>query len=125
MNTDDKPSIVVIDDDGELLAKLQTSLERNLSQDDADIRIWMPNEGQDPFVEFNQLVDDSTVLVVADYDLTKNGVTGLFGVLIVSWCQARSIPVGDFSRANVISLPSEPNLFELRVPTDVEEAASY
>lgn len=125
MNTDDKPSIVVIDDDGELLAKLQTSLERNLSQDDADIRIWMPNEGQDPFVEFNRLVDDSTVLVVADYDLTKNGVTGLFGVLIVSWCQARSIPVGDFSRANVISLPSEPNLFELRVPTDVEEAASY
>jgi hypothetical protein len=49
----------------------------------------------------------------------------LFGVSIVSWCQARFIPVGDFSRANVTRLPREPNLFELRVPTGIDEAARY
>jgi hypothetical protein len=72
-----------------------------------------------------QRVDDDTVLVVTDFDLTKNGLTGLFGATIVSWCQARSIPVGDFSRANVGDLPTEPNLFELRVPTDIDAGGAF
>jgi hypothetical protein len=43
----------------------------------------------------------------------------------VGWCQARSLPVGDFSRGNATVLPKEPNLFELRVPTSIGEAAQF
>ena len=32
---------------------------------------------------------------------------------------------GDFSRANLTNLPKEPALFELRVPSDIDEAARY
>jgi hypothetical protein len=38
---------------------------------------------------------------------------------------AVGIPVGDFSRGNVATLPKEPTLFELRVPTDIQEATTY
>ena len=120
-----QPSIVLIDDDDELLTKLQQALERELAQDGVEIRTWKPDEGEDPLDEFQRRADDDTVLVVTDYDLTKSGMTGLFGVSIVSWCQTRLIPVGDFSRANLTTLPSEPALFELRVPSDIEGGARY
>lgn len=125
MSPDGQPSIVIIDDDEELLTKLSKALERAVVQDGVEIRTWKPEEGQNPIEEFERLVDNETVLVVTDYDLTKLGMTGLFGVSIVSWCQARSIAVGDFSRANRTSLPKEPALFELRVPPDVDEGARY
>ncbi len=125
MSTGVRPSVLLIDDDDELLTRLKGSLEQSLAPDDVEVRTWMPDDGQDPREEFDRRVDDDTVLVVTDYDLTKKGVTGLFGVIIVSWCQARSIPSGDFSRGNVASLPTEPNLFEFRVPTDIDEAARY
>lgn len=120
-----QPSVVLIDDNEEKLNELQRALEIKLSEDDVGIKAWKPTNGEDPFDRFNELVDSDTVLVVTDYDLTKAGLTGLFGVSIVSWCQARFIPAGDFSRGNLGSLPSEPNLFELRVPTEIEEAARY
>lgn len=125
MSPDSQRSVVIIDDDAELLTKLRNALERELSQEGVEIRTWKPEEGENPIEEFDRLIDDETVLVVTDYDLTKNGMTGLFGVSIVSWCQARSIPVGDFSRANLPSLPKEPTLFELRIPSTVDEGASY
>jgi hypothetical protein len=122
----DRPfSLVVIDDDEALLAELVQRLRQNLASETVDIRTWAPVDGEQPLKIFEGLVDDETVLVVTDYDLTRKGVTGFFGVTIVSWCQARSIPVGDFSRGNATSLPREPNLFELRVPTDVDDAAAY
>ena len=52
-------------------------------------------------------------------------MTGLFGYTVVGWCQLKSIPVGDFSRQNVDDLPKEPNLFELRVPSDPDEGAAF
>lgn len=125
MSPDSQPSLVVIDDDDELLTRLRQALEQKLAQDGAEIRTWKPEERQNPIEEFNRRIDDDTVLVVTDYDLTKNGMTGLFGVSIVSWCQGRLIPVGDFSRANLTSLPKEPALFELRVPSDIDEGATY
>jgi hypothetical protein len=125
MSPDNQPSIVVIDDDEELLGKLRDALENDLVNDGVVVRTWKPDEGENPVEEFGRLVDEDTVLVVTDYDLTKNGMTGMFGVSIVSWCQARSIPVGDFSRANLTTLPKEPALFELRVPSDIDEAARY
>ena len=93
MSYDKQPSVVVIDDDEELLDKLRDALELALGGDGVVVRIWKPDEGENPVEEFGRLVDDETVLVVTDYDLTKNGMTGFFGVSIVSWCQARSIPV--------------------------------
>jgi hypothetical protein len=118
-------SIVVIDDDEGLLRRLREALELELRDDSVEIRTWMPLQDENALKEFESRVDDDTVLVVTDYDLTKKGATGLFGASIVSWCQARSIPVGDFSRANVATLPSEPALFELRIPTEIDEGARY
>lgn len=125
MTLNDQPSIVIIDDNEELLQRLEQELAPHVAGDDVIIRAWRPNDGEDPYARFQGLVDGSTVLVVTDYDLTKTGLTGLFGVSIVSWCQARFIPAGDFSRGNLTNLPREPNLFELRVPTDIGEAARY
>jgi hypothetical protein len=119
------PSIVVIDDNGTLLAQLTEGLKSRLADEGVEIRSWMPTKGDDPVKAFEEVVDDGTVLVVTDYDLTRNGLMGLFGVSIVSWCQGRLIPVGDFSRGNSTALPSVPNLFELRVPTVADEATKY
>jgi len=43
----------------------------------------------------------------------------------VEWCQALAIPVGDFSRGQQSLLPTRPNLFELRVPTQADEAPRF
>ena len=119
----EKPSILLIDDNGENLKKLVDRLAELLP--DAKLNDWCPTEEEGPPADaFVKRIDEATVLVVTDYDLTT-GVKGLFGHSIVGWCQSRSIPVGDFSRANIAALPKEPNLFELRVPTDEEEGAAF
>lgn len=125
MTSADRPSIVIIDDNEELLRDLEEQLKDLMTGEDVAIKAWRPSEGEDPYATFEGLVDNGTALVITDYDLTRTGLTGLFGVSIVSWCQAQFIPAGDFSRGNRSSLPREPNLFELRVPTDVTEAAQY
>lgn len=121
-DSDGQQSIVVIDDDGDLLHKLATGLRENLAEEGVEVRTWRPSADQDPRAEFDGLVDAGTTLVITDYDLTRNGLTGLFGLSIVSWCQARLIPVGDFSRGQASTLPHEPNLFELRIPTSLDKA---
>jgi hypothetical protein len=120
-----RPSIVIIDDDAEYLGRLSSALERYTSEDGVLIERWRPVDGEDPFGKFEEIANSDTALVITDYDLTKSGLTGLFGVSIVSWCQARFIPAADFSRGARTNLPREPNLFELRMPTAVEEAARY
>jgi hypothetical protein len=105
MSAVDTRSLLLIDDDGDLLAKLQAALEEELSDEAVEIRIWKPDHDDNPVDVFAKLVDPETVLVVTDYDLTRNGLTGLFGASIVSWCQSRLLPVGDFSRGNIVSLP--------------------
>lgn len=126
MTSIDRSSIVLIDDNEELLDELQRALQVHAVADDIVIKVWRPVNGDDPYEEFKKMVDSKTVLVVTDYDLTKTGLTGLFGVSIVSWCQARFIPAGDFSRGNISNLPREPNLFELRIPSsNTDEAAVY
>jgi hypothetical protein len=118
-------SVLLIDDDEDLLAKLGDELRPYAEEDRVEVRSWRPSDGENPISQFHDMVDDRTLLVVTDYDLTGAGLTGLFGASIVSWCQARFIPAGDFSRGNRVSLPSEPNLFELRVPTDMKAAVRY
>jgi len=119
-------SILLIDDDPQLLDELVGALTALLEEGEAEIRLWVPtkDEADAPSV-FAQKTDPDTVLVVTDYDLTAQGRTGLFGATVVGWCQARAIPVGDFSRGNNSALPKAPNLFELRVPTDSAAAAVF
>lgn len=119
------PSLVLIDDDPALLAALAEQIADELKDERCAIKTWAPEDGQDPSARFDDLVDQQTVLVITDSDLTQHGLNGLFGATIVSWCQARLLPVADFSRGNVADLPSEPNLFELRLPTEANDSARY
>lgn len=124
--TKGKPSILLIDDVENLLEEMRENLAKLISEDEVEVKTWQPTDtNANPFNTFENLIDDDTVLVITDYDLTSKGVTGLFGPSIVGWCQARSLPVGDFSRGNATTLPKEPNLFELRVPTFAVEAAKF
>lgn len=118
-------SLLLIDDSHKLLNELAEQLKLLLADDEVEIRTWEPTKDEDSQASFLKLVDEDTVLVVTDYDLTSQGRTGLFGSSIVGWCQSRAIPVGDYSRGNNHSLPKEPNLFELRVPTDETESAKF
>lgn len=120
-----KPSIVLIDDELELLNKLKAEVSKILSGDDVDIRPWQPtSKDNNPLETFEKFIDEETIIVATDYDLTGKGMKGLFGHAIVGWCQQRSIPVGDFSRAKETALPEEPSLFELRVPPNDEVKAA-
>lgn len=120
-----RPSILLIDDNESVLQGLVENLTRKLGHDDVDVRSWVPRlEDGELDKAFSDRVDDQTVLVITDYDLTTS-VKGLFGLSIVAWSQKRSIPVGDFSRGKQDSLPKEPNLFELRVPPSDEEGAAF
>ena len=119
------PSILIIDDDESLLGTLHAELADVLGTNAPDIREWSPKAEDGPAEGmFQSKIDDGTVLVVTDYDLTSRGERGLFGPSIVDWCQTRTIPVGDYSRQHT-GLPKEPNLFELRVPMNAGKAAPF
>lgn len=119
-------SILVIDDNDQVLNGLSDNLRRELANEAVDIRTWMPAQADDdPEAAFKSKLDGGTALVVTDYDLTTKGLRGLFGVSIVAWSQMAAIPVGDFSRGHKDSLPKEPNLFELKVPPNDEEGAAF
>jgi len=119
-------SILLVDDNDDLLKALAAALAHELPAGEAEIRTWVPKRSEeDPKAAFDERIDSDTTLVVTDYDLTSQGQTGLFGSSVVAWCQTRAIPVGDFSRANAGALPKEPDLFELRIPTDVTQAARF
>lgn len=120
---ENKRSILLVDDNKENLTSLVGRLSALLPG--VELIAWWPTDHDGPPADaFNARVNADTVLVVTDYDLTTT-VKGLFGLSIVAWCQARSIPVGDFSRGNVAVLPKEPNLFEMRVPIDEVESAKF
>jgi hypothetical protein len=119
-----KRTILLIDDKEEFLGALVTELKKRVGED-AEIQSWVPRKSDVPVETFNKLLDGSDVqLVVTDYDLTEQGQLGFFGATVVDWCQNRGIPVGDFSRGHASSLATEPNLFELRVPVESNEAAA-
>lgn len=118
-------SILLIDDNQAVLDGLRHQLNGHLPEN-LEVRCWLPNKDEDdPAVVFGSLVDEDTILVATDYDLTSKGMKGLFGLTIVGWCQTRSIPVGDFSRGHIRDLPDEPNLFELRVPPNDVDGAGF
>jgi len=118
-------SIVLIDDKPEMTTSLGAVLRPQLEGVGVRLETWNPDKRDDDIREkFDSLVGEGTALVVTDYDLTRAGVMGLYGTTIVGWCQQARIPVGDFSRGYKAALPSEPNLFEIRIPTDDDTAAA-
>lgn len=119
------PNLLLIDDVADNLEALRQRLAALMPIAEVEIRTWAPTEDDGPPADaLDARVDEQTALVITDYDLTTS-VKGLFGLSIVGWCQKKSIPVGDFSRGNVAALPKEPNLFELRVPSDYEQGAVF
>ncbi len=119
-------SILLIDDDEDSLNQLAAGLSAALPATEVEIRTWAPTrDEEDPRAAFERRLDPETTLVITDYDLTSHGLTGLFGSSIVAWCQARGIPVGDFSRRTAHALTKQPDLFELRVPTDPPKSVAF
>jgi hypothetical protein len=116
-------TILLIDDKEEFLDALAAELRRRLGGE-AQIKAWAPKKSEVPVKVFEKLLEDDIRLVVTDYDLTEQGQLGFFGSTVVDWCQNRGIPVGDFSRGHASSLATEPNLFELRIPVESNEAAA-
>jgi hypothetical protein len=118
-------SVLLIDDKQSAVDELAAALSNLLPAGSVDIRTWVPtDDDDDPHEAFLSKVDEGTTLVVTDSDLTSQGQLGLFGASVVAWCQQLAIPVGDYSR-QLPSLPKEPELFELRVPSDPQAAAAY
>ena len=118
-----KPSILLVDDEIESIQRLRDLLYKLLG-DDVELIVWQPTSKGSTREAFDCQITEHTALVVTDYDLTTS-VHGLFGPSIVDWCQSRAIPVGDFSRAYVDDLPTETDLFELRVPPSEKKAAAF
>jgi hypothetical protein len=119
-------AILLIDDDHRMIVRLKERLDVRLGAASAVATvIWEPSDrDQNGRARFEGLVRDHAVkLVVTDFDLTRQGMSGLFGATIVDWCQQALIPVADFSRALEKGLPEEPNLFEMRISADTEIAA--
>lgn len=117
-------TILLIDDKEDFLTELADELKQRLGGE-AHLQPWVPRKSENPTTTFEKLLSEHDVrLVVTDYDLTEQGQLGFFGATVVDWCQNRGIPVGDFSRGNASSLATEPNLFELRVPIESNDAAA-
>ncbi|MEA3052159.1 MAG: hypothetical protein QOG72_1062 [Sphingomonadales bacterium] len=114
-------SIVLIDDDPEQLARLKAEVERFSAGSGVKVTDWKPEANERVDETFDTLVAGGRTLVVTDYDLTR-GPAGFFGTSVVSWCQQRAIPVGDYSRGNKPNLPKQPSLFEFRFPETPRQA---
>ena len=116
--------IVLIDDDAEVLRGLHRAVAARLPE--VSIATWQPARNDNVEVAFQEHVTEGeTILVATDQDLTAGGLNGFFGATIVSWCQQRAIPVGDFSRRTPPLLPRDTDLFELRIPPNDENGAAY
>lgn len=116
--------IILIDDEARFLDRLNAAVTARLPN--VSISTWRPGSDDDAAAAFHERIDDGeTVLVATDQDLTKSGLSGFFGATIVSWCQRRAIPVGDFSRRRSGLILREADLFELRVPSNDKDGADY
>jgi hypothetical protein len=115
-------SVLLIDDTASALDDLARTLEEALADKKIAVTKWSPRANDtDPLTTFESKIDHDTVLVVTDADLTSQGSTGLFGPTIISWCQSKPVPVGEYTR-KLGAIPKAPNFFELRIPATIPEA---
>ncbi len=116
-------SILLIDDEQEPLRELEREVRSALKG--VDVITWLPKRADgEGFEYFEKLrTEHEPRLVATDYNLTTEGMGGLYGSTIVDWCQQNLIPAADFSRRIRNRLPEEAKLFELRISTDPREAA--
>jgi len=120
-------TILLIDDTPEQLQGLEAALRAEVPEKEACIIAWQPTkeDALEPAERLEKYLDENDVaFVVTDYDLTGKGGLGLYGSTVVDHCQLRAVPVGDYSRWSKKRLPSEPSLFEIRVPTDSHAIAA-
>lgn len=120
-------TILLIDDTPEQLQALEVALRAEIPEGEAQILAWQPRKEDvpEPVELLEQYLDQNDVaFVVTDYDLTGKGGLGLYGSTVVDHCQLRAVPVGDYSRGSQKRLPSEPSLFEIRVPTESHTSAA-
>lgn len=114
-NVDNRPCVLLIDDDVEFLRALEKDVKTALTSGGIDTVTWSPSSNDsEPMEELRARVSENTVLVATDVELTRRGIRGLFGHTIVEWCHGDLVPVGSYSRAQSIKLPDRPDLFELR-----------
>jgi len=119
-------NILLIDDVQEVLKEWTTALTALKGDRAFEIRQWLPSaEDETAEAGFDKHVNEDTVLVVTDYDLSKGGQNGLRGSAIVNWCNRRLLPVADYSRDNKARLPKEPDQYELRADSNAEKSAPY
>ncbi|HKO20532.1 MAG TPA: hypothetical protein VJU82_16780 [Acidobacteriaceae bacterium] len=109
------PSILLIDDQEQALAELESAIRRQLSEHEGRILRWLPDPHGRPAIEqWREHVSGDVALVVTDYDLSR-GQFGLLGDSVLRWCQQEAIPAALYSRGNYATLPTVPDLFELNV----------
>jgi hypothetical protein len=118
-------SLLLIDDNPTVLEELANRVRNELRGTSTIVDTWMPEAEENAQLAFTDKVTAETILIVTDADLTERGQNGLFGSTIVDWAQARFIPVADYSRRHTATqLLKEPDLFEIRIPSDPEHATA-
>ena len=119
------PQIVVIDDDQVRLEQLRDALLGALDESQARVVAWIPIKDDEPAAQYKSWLESNTGLVITDLDLTRRGLSGFSGAAVSTWCQSQLIPVAVFSVQHATMLPSVPELFELRLPSDTQEACRF
>lgn len=120
--SDEKPRLLLIDDDDGQLDQLRGSIAERLADEPITIDVWRPSFDDDVRERLIKELVPRPTLVVTDHDLTANGAAGLFGGTVISWCRANAIPVGDYSRKLSEDL-EEPDMFEFRFDPSATKAA--
>ena len=125
MTASNPPLILLIDDDENLLPPIHQGLQAHLRDQSVIVEAWVPrrNDKIGPEEKLDEYRDRNLVLVITDFDLSKNGMLGFQGPAVQNWCHRNFIPVGDFSRGKIDDLPKEPDLFDIRIPIDHDSHA--
>lgn len=125
MRSDLQPSILLIDDNEDLIEELHKKLSAVLEDENVAIRYWVPrSKDGDPDKALAYHAPEGTKMVITDYDLTQRGMRGFQGSAVQSWCRRKLIPVGDFSRGQLENIPKEPDLFGMKIPVETATAAA-
>ena len=119
-------NVLLIDDNSKYLGNINHALGKILEPQGIRINAWNPvqNDGNPAKVIKNYLKEDP-VMVITDYDLSNEGLTGFYGPTIVHWCKSQLVPVGEYSPVSKFGYLEQPNLFDISVPRDHKVAPAH